>query len=137
MPDAKPPITVDLAWDGDLRFTGTSGVTSLTLDGHSTAGPSPMQAVAFGLAGCMAVDVVHVLERGRHTLRGLRAQLAGERAAEEPRRFVRMTLHYTVQGDVPDAAVARAIQLSRDKYCSVWHSLRQDIEFIVTHTIEA
>lgn len=129
-------MTVDLIWDGDLRFSGTSAATSMILDGKSTAGPSPMQAIAYGLAGCMAIDVVNVLTRGRHPLRGLQAHLVGERASEEPRRFTRMTLHYVVQGNVPADAVTRAIELSRDKYCSVWHSLRQDIVFSVTHTIE-
>jgi putative redox protein len=51
----------------------------------------------------------------------------GERAAEPPRRFTRFTLHFKVSGDVPNHVVERAIQLSRDKYCSVWHSLRADI----------
>ena len=46
-----------------------------------------------------------------------------------------MTLHFTVEGDAPDDDVERAIALSREKYCSVWHSMRQDIELTVTRTI--
>jgi putative redox protein len=94
-----------------------------------------MQALGFALAGCMAMDVVHVLKKGRHEMRGLKADLTGQRAEEEPRRFTAITLHYLITGDVPRAAVERAIQLSRDKYCSVWHSMRQDIAFDVTFTI--
>ena len=84
----------------------------------------------------MAMDVVHVLKKGRHDMRGLRADLEGERAPDDPRRFTSIELKYTVTGDVPNDAVDRAIQLSRDKYCSVWHSMRQDIRFDVTYTIE-
>ena len=53
----------------------------------------------------------------------------------EPRRFTRVELHYTISGAVPPEAVQRAIDLSRDKYCSVWHSMRQDIEFIVDFAV--
>ena len=108
----------------------------MKLDSAAVEGPSPMQALAFALAGCMAMDVVHVLKKGRHDMRGLKADLKGERAPDDPRRFTSIELKYTVTGDVPNDAVDRAIQLSRDKYCSVWHSMRQDIRFDVTYTIE-
>ncbi len=107
----------------------------MTLDSASAAGPSPMQALAFGLAACMAMDVVHILRKGRHDLQGLRADLTGTRADREPRRFTAITLAYTVTGPVPSDQIARAIELSRDKYCSVWHSLRQDIAFDVTFSV--
>lgn len=131
----KPPTVVELMWEHDLVFGAKSGDVSMTLDSASAAGPSPMQALAFGLAGCMAMDVVHILKKGRHDLRGLRADLVATRANEEPRRFTAITLKYTITGAVPDEQAARAIELSRDKYCSVWHSLRQDIAFDVTFTV--
>ena len=133
--ESKPPVTLDLTWEHDMVFSGTSGSVQLTLDSDSKAGPSPMQALAFGLAGCMAIDVVHVLQKGRHDLKGLRASLTGVRADTEPRRFTSITLHYEITGAAPEAAVQRAIDLSRQKYCSVWHSLRQDIEFTTTFTL--
>jgi putative redox protein len=102
------------------------------VDADGVAGPSPMQVTAFGLAGCMAADVVSILQKGRHALSALRVSFTGERAADPPRRFVRVTLHFHVSGAVPREAVERAIVLSRDTYCSVWHSLRRDIEFITT-----
>jgi putative redox protein len=131
----KPPTEIELVWERDLVFGGTSGAVGMTLDSASAAGPSPMQALAFGLAGCMAMDVVHILRKGRHDLRGLRAKLVGTRADAEPRRFTAITLHYDVTGDAPKDAVARAIELSKEKYCSVWHSLRQDIAFETTFTV--
>jgi putative redox protein len=133
----KPPTVVELVWEHDLVFAGASGDVRLRMDSSSVAGPSPMQAVAFGLAGCMGMDVAHILKKGRHDLRGLRVDLRGERAPEEPRRFTAITLNFTVTGDVPREAVERAVELSREKYCSVWHSLRQDIPLTVTSSISA
>jgi putative redox protein len=133
----KPPMHVTLDWQGDLVFAGRVNDLSMTLDGHAAVAPSPMHAVAFGLAGCMAIDVANILTRGRHPLQGLSAALDGHRADAQPPRFTRMDLHYTVKGDVPRDAVARAIELSREKYCSVWHSLRQDIAFNITFEIVA
>lgn len=135
MSAAKPPTIVELTWEHDLVFSGKSGGVDTVLDSASKAGPSPMQALAFALAGCMAMDVVHVITKGRFPLRGVRASLTGERAAEEPRRFTSITLHYTITGEVPADKVERAIQLSREKYCSVWHSMRHDIPFDVTYQV--
>lgn len=133
----KPPTVIDLVWEHDLVFSGTSGDVTMTLDSASSAGPSPMQALAFGLAGCMAMDLVHILRKGRHDLRGLRADLTGTRAEDEPRRFTDISLHYTITGAVAPEQVQRAIDLSRKKYCSVWHSMRQDTPFTITFTVSA
>lgn len=137
MAQVKPPVNVELVWERELVFSGRSGTTELTLDSDSKAGPSPMQLVGYGLAGCMAMDVVVILTKGRHDLKGLHVHLTGARAPEEPRRFTSVEIHYSVNGDVPEAVVQRAIDLSRDKYCSVWHSLRQDIELKVTFSISS
>jgi putative redox protein len=137
MTPANPPVVVDLEWQGDLRFAGRSADTEMVLDGRSAAGPSPVQALAYALAGCMAIDVVDILQKGRHPVTGLRASLTGHRADGVPARFTTFALHYDVDGNVPPEAVDRAIALSREKYCSVWHSLRQDIELKVTCAVEA
>ena len=89
------------------------------------------------LAGCMAIDVADIVMKGRHAMTALEAAIEGARADDPPRRFLRFALHFTVTGAVPAAVVERAIQLSRDKYCSVWHSLRQDITFDTTFEIRA
>ena len=128
-----PSVTLELDWQGEKRFAGRSNGVEVVLDGDRKAGPSPVQALAFALAGCMAIDVVHVLTKGRLGLEGLHARLTAERAAEEPRRLVRVALHFVVTGNVPPDRVERAVALSREKYCSVWHSLRPDIEFTTSH----
>ncbi len=134
-PPDKTRSLIELVWEHDLVFSGQSGPVAMTLDSASAAGPSPMQALAFALAGCMAMDVVHVITKGRYNLRGLRVDLSGTRASTDPHRFTAVALHYTVTGDVPPEKVERAIALSRETYCSVWHSMRQDIDLSVTYTV--
>jgi putative redox protein len=131
----KPPTVVELIWEHELVLSGRSTDVKLTLDSAGVEGPSPMQALGFALAGCMAMDVVHILKKGRHDLKGLKADLTGQRAPEEPRRFTSIELKYTITGNVPEDQVVRAIQLSRDKYCSVWHSMSRDIDLRVSHVI--
>ena len=131
-----PTVHVDLEWSGDLRFSARSGSSSLLLDGNSEGGVSPVQTLACSLAGCMAADVVHILQKGRLPLTGLSARLDGERSAEEPRRLLAVRLHFTVTGEVPEQKVERAIALSRESYCSVWHSLRQDIAFTTSFEVK-
>jgi putative redox protein len=133
----KPPVTLELVWERDLVFGGRSGNASLTLDSAGATGPSPVQALVFALAGCMAMDVVHILQKGRCDLRGLGVALTAERAQENPHRVTAVDIRFTVTGEVPDAQVQRAIDLSRDKYCSVWHSLRQDIPLKTSFTVTA
>lgn len=123
----KAPTELDLAWDRELVFNGRSGDSSIVLDSASKAGPSPVQALVFALAGCMGMDVVHILRKARQDLRGLGIHLVAERAQEDPHRVTAVTLDFTVTGAIPESQVQRAIDLSHDKYCSVWHSLRQDI----------
>jgi len=134
-PPHKPPTRVELLWEHDLVFAATSGSVRTTLDSASLAGQSPMQALAFGLAGCMSMDLVHILRKGRLNLTGLKADLTGHRTSHTPHRFLSVDLHFTVIGNLPADQIQRAIDLSREKYCSVWHSMRQDIELNVTFEV--
>lgn len=131
----KAPTVLELVWEHDLVLGGRSNEATMTLDSKGVAGPSPVQALCFGIAGCMAMDVVHILVKGRHDLKGLKVELSAERAQDHPHRLTSVALKYLLTGDVPKEPVQRAIDLSRDKYCSVWHSLRQDIPLSVSFTI--
>ena len=133
----KPPLSVELDWEHDLVLAGQSGDASIVLDSAGQAGPSPVQALAFALAGCMGMDIVHVLRKGRHDLRGLRIVLVAERAPENPHRVTAVRLEFSVTGEIPKDQVQRAIDLSHEKYCSVWHSMRQDITFETTFSVTA
>jgi putative redox protein len=136
-PPAQAPLIVDLEWQGGHRFHGTSGDVELTIDSPAVAGPSPMQLLGFALAGCMAIDVAVVLLRGRFDVKSLRARLAAERSPTDPKRFTSVNLRFTVEGDVPPDRMQRALDLSREKYCSVWHSLRPDIGLTTSFEILA
>ena len=124
----KQSITAELVWVEELRFGATSGRIATVVDGDSTAGPSPVQLLAIALAGCMSIDIVDIIRKGRHPLSAFRTTVSGARAPEPPRRLLNVDLHFHVHGAVPPHVVERAIGLSRERYCSVWHSLRQDIE---------
>ena len=139
-PEAAPPpepLVLDLEWLGDHRLRGRSGDVEMVMDSPPVAGPSPVQALAFGLAGCMAIDVLVVMKRGRFDVKGLKARLVAERAPTDPKRIVKVDLHYTLAGEIPPDRVERAIQLSRDRYCSVWHSMRSDIELTTSFEVVA
>ena len=106
----KPPVEVTLQWTHDLVFeTTVAAGRGPVLDGDSVAGASPPQALALALGACMGIDVVSILQKGRHDLRGLTVAVAGTRADEPPSYFTSFTLHYAVTGPVPDAAIQRAI----------------------------
>jgi len=98
---------------------------------------SPTQALAYSVMACMAMDVVHILQKGHYDLRALVVKFKGTRAPEHPRRYTSIHLHFDITGIVPDAAVARAIDLSRSTYCSVSNSLREDIEFEPTFAVHS
>lgn len=119
-----------------MIFAASSGSQQMTLDGDSSAGPSPVQALAFAIAGCMAMDVIEILRKGRHPVRALAVGFHGQRAQEPPHRYTHVTLVFTVSGEVPSDAVRRAIQLSHEKYCSVSNSLRGDIAFVTEFEVQ-
>jgi putative redox protein len=135
MADARPPLVAELVWSGELAFGASSGGNTAIVDGDSRTGLSPAQYAAIGMAGCMSADVVDILRKGRHPLTAMRVTFTGSRAETPPRRFTAIRLHFDITGAVPAEAVERAIALSRDKYCSVWHSFRQDIDLAIDFQI--
>jgi putative redox protein len=127
---------LSLVWRGGLKFAHGPTGPPVDLDSSEPNVLSPMQALGYALMGCMAMDVAHVLQKGRHDLQALTVTLDGTRAQEPPRRYTAIHLHFDVRGEVPHSAVERAIELSRSTYCSVWHSLRQDIELKTSYVIK-
>lgn len=122
-------MELTLRWSGTgLHFESEVAGGVVVIDGDAQAGPSPMQSLLLGLAGCMAVDVVMILQKMRVPLEGLTVRVEGERAPEPPRRFTQILLVYETRGLLPEDGekLERAIDLSRDKYCSVLHTLRPD-----------
>ena len=122
-----------LRWTGEgLAFSGQVGSgPTVTIDSDAKAGPSSTDSLLLGLMGCMSIDVLMILQKGRVTVNSLETRAEAERAPEPPRHFTRVRLTFAVDGPSPEERVKvdRAIELSRDKYCSVLHSLRPDLEF--------
>lgn len=136
MVEPIPPMTASLTWDSALEFTCQAGKHEIGIDGRTYTAPSPMQLLAVSMAGCMAIDVVHIIQKARRELTALEVRFHGERATDNPKRFVRVALKFVITTDASVEQVERALQLSRETYCSVWNSMRQDIDLDVSYTIE-
>ena len=88
-------------------------------NGGLNLAPRPLETVLAGTGGCTAYDVVLILKRGRHEVRGCTVKLTAERAEVDPKVFTSINMHFTVSGKgIPATAVERAIAMSHDKYCS-------------------
>lgn len=117
--------TIDWMPASGMAFSAETGSGHLlTMDGAPEGGgrnlaPRPMETLLAGAGACTAYDVVLILRRGRHDVRGCSVKLSSERAATDPKVFTRIHMHFTITGrDIPPAAVKRAIALSHEKYCS-------------------
>ncbi len=88
-------------------------------NGGQNLAPRPMEAVLAGTGGCTAYDVVLILKRGRHDVRGCSVKLTTERADTDPKVFTTIHMHFTLTGkNLPAPAIERAIAMSHEKYCS-------------------
>lgn len=111
--------------DAGMSFVGETGSGhAIVMDGAPDAGgrnlgPRPMEMILAGTGGCSAFDVVLILKKGRHSVSGCEVTLNAERAEMDPKIFTKIHFHYRVKGrQLKSEAVARAIELSKDKYCS-------------------
>lgn len=132
-------VTVQLNWNGGLQFTGTNARGhAITVDGNKEAGASPVELLLEALGACAAVDVVVILEKVRTPATKLAVTVEGERQRAEPRYFTAARLRFDVWGaGVNPDKLARAINLSLGKYCSVYHSLRSDLKVQAEFRIHA
>src|SRR5437016_5683905 len=118
----------EVKWIGEQKFAATSpSGHALVMDSDRTSnkGPGPMEMLLMALGACTATDVVIVLEKKRQKLESLEVICSGERAPEPPTVWTKLELLYRLRGQLDDAAVKHAIQLSEDKYCSVAAMLRK------------
>ena len=130
-----------IKWVGDAGFSAESeSGHTLLMDGppdHGgrNRGPRPMEMLLMGMGGCTAFDVVHILRKGRQDISGCEAQVDAERASEDPKVFTRIHVHFVVSGrNLNTTQVARAIQLSAEKYCSASIMLARTAN--ITHDFE-
>ena len=127
--------------DAGMSFVAESGSGhAVVMDGAADAGgrnlgPRPMEMILAGTGGCTAFDIVLILKRGRHAVSGCEVQLTAERADVDPKVFTRIHFHFKVKGrQLKPEAVARAIDLSKDKYCSASIMMGKTAE--ITHDFE-
>ena len=131
-------MRIDLSWSGDSRFEARHENLTLPLDGDSEIGFSPMKALLASLCACMGIDVVAILQKMRADLKRLNVSATAIRNVSAPKYFHKINLEFDIVGAIPKDRIDRAIQLSFEKYCSVFHTLRRDIEigYDVTLSIE-
>lgn len=126
-------MTTELAASVRLRegmhFVGSVPAGhEIDLDSTLKHGPSPMENVLLSLAGCSAMDVIAILRKQRQPVEGLEVHVRGQRRDEHPTVFTEIQIEYVIHGeDVTPAAVERAIELSRERYCPVWAMLGQSV----------
>ena len=125
-----------VVWDNDLTFTGTtdSGYKTV-MDGNGQA-ISPMESVLIAAGSCSSIDVVDILKKGRFEIEHCECELTAERAENPPRVFTKIYACYKVKGEgISEKAVARAVQLSAEKYCSVMLMLAGNVEIETSYEI--
>lgn len=146
VPIQAPHCTMDCTvhWmpSTGMGFVAETGSGHLiTMDGAPDGGgrnlaPRPMETLLAGAGGCTAYDVVLILKRGRHAVTGCQVKMQAERADTDPKIFTKIHLHFTVSGRaLPAAAVARAIDLSHERYCSATIMLAASAAITTSHEI--
>jgi putative redox protein len=135
--------TAQVNWVEGMQFVGeASSGHAIVLDGRAEAGGRdtglrPMELLLVGLAGCTAMDVLHILRRKRQQVSGLQVKVEGERAEEHPRVYTQIKLEYIVTGrELSDKAVVDAIELSEGKYCSASAMLSKTAEISYSYQIK-
>ncbi len=131
-------------WQGDLKFNARADSGhDVAIDGPpdlggQNTGSRPMELVLMGVGACSAMDVMHILKKARQDVTDCRIELDGTRAETEPKVFTAIHLTFVVTGyDLSDKQVARAVQLSAEKYCSASIMLQASVAISHSHRIEA
>ena len=120
--------------------TGYSGAKVLfhnPAEGEAREGPSPFESVVLAAGGCTAFDVVEILRKKREPVESFRIELESERAQGPPAVLEKLHITYVLKGPKKEANVARAIELSQEKYCSVNIMLkRAGVDVTVSYRLE-
>src|SRR5210317_1145211 len=112
-------------FDDAFGFKATAGQHEMILDtaeafGGHDQGFRPMQLMLISLAGCSAIDIVHILKKGKHAIRDYKAEVTASRRETLPKIFSKIEMTITVDTDASDKVLERAAQLTREKYCSAY-----------------
>jgi putative redox protein len=124
-------VQAQLKWTEGRQFVARAGDgPAVVIDSREGgSGPSPMEMVLIGVAGCTAVDVLLIMQKRRARITDFQVDIRGQRAEEHPRCYTKIHIEYVLTGtSVKSKDVERAIQLSETKYCSALASLNAEIE---------
>jgi putative redox protein len=124
--------TASVKWMGEQKFMATnpSGhAVAFDSDRESNSAPGPMEMVLMALGACTATDIVIILEKKRQKIQSLEVLCSGERAAEPPRVWVKLEVLFRVHGMVDEGALQHAVELTKEKYCSVAAMLKKTAKF--------
>jgi putative redox protein len=131
--------TAEVKWIGGEQFVSTSPsghAIALDSDRQSNRGPGAMELLLMGLGACTATDIVVVLAKKRQKLDALEVICSGERATEPPMVWTKIEVLYRLRGELDEAAVKHAIQLSEEKYCSVAAMLKKTAKVTWRYEVE-
>lgn len=111
--------------DDGFGMKATAGNHELLLDtaeefGGKDQGFRPMQLMLISLAGCSAIDIIHILKKGRHTIGSYSSEVRASRRETMPKIFEQIDMVVKVDTDASDAVLKRAVQLTKTKYCSAF-----------------
>ncbi|MEH7076484.1 OsmC family protein [Neobacillus drentensis] len=126
-------MELTINWKEKMAFSGVSpSGHEFIMDaapevGGENTGPRPTELLLQAVAGCTGIDIISILQKMRLEPTAFQMDVKGERAEEHPKRFTSINIHYALDGELPEDKVVRAIQLSKDRYCSVSHSLNAEI----------
>lgn len=123
--------TAAVQWTGEQKFLATSPsghAMVMDADGQSNKAATPMELLLMALGGCTASDMVSILEKQRQNLQSLVVECSGERAPEPPRIWTKIDVVFKLRGTLDETAVRRALELTKDKYCSVAKMLEKSAE---------
>ncbi len=126
-------MELSINWKGKMAFSGVTPTGhEFIMDaapevGGENSGPRPTELLLQAVAGCTGIDIISILHKMRLEPSAFQMDVKGERAEEHPKRFTTINIHYALDGELPEDKVVRAIQMSKDKYCSVSHSLNAEI----------
>lgn len=126
-----------LTWEKDMVFTGRMPGCMVDYDPTRKEGCVPTDTLLVSIAGCLAIDVVTFLNKMKSELQSFEIEIAGERNPTPPQYFksVEIVIHISGKNTTPKK-LDRAISLSQEKYCSVYHTLRRDMPVKVSYIIE-
>jgi putative redox protein len=137
MAEENPKAVVHDAGNGLLIGISPSGhAQTLETDHERASAATPVELLLIALGSCAAVDIISIMQKKRQQVTDYRVEVSGERRAEHPRSYTRMSLRHIVRGrNINEKALAQAIELSETKYCSVAATLRPTVEIISSYQI--